>query len=296
MQTQPAAVPPRRLKLRSTAVLLLAPLLASAAVSFGQTSAPVDATALVRRAVQHRLDAAKNHHPVRYVLRRIDERRDTTKEIVETRDGVVARLIAINGKPLSADADGAELQRLDYLAQHPEIQERRRKNEQKDSDRITHLLSELPDAFLYRLEGIVPCPSGQCYHLSFTPNPHFTPPDLESGIFRGISGQVWIDQPQERLTRLEANFVTDVDFGFGILGKLNKGGKAILEQTDVGGGDWELTGLNIHVTGKALMVRSFHFQTNEQTSHFAPVPRGLHYRDAIQLLKQVDPSQTPYTP
>src|ERR1035441_4587500 len=56
MQTQPAAVPPRRLKLRSTAVLLLAPLLASAAVSFGQTSAPVDATALVRRAVQHRLD------------------------------------------------------------------------------------------------------------------------------------------------------------------------------------------------------------------------------------------------
>lgn len=233
---------------------------------------------------------------MQYLLRSVNERHDTTKLIIETKDGDVARLVAINGKPVGGDDDRAELARLDNLAQHPELQEHRRSSEQKDQDRVDHLMSELPAAFLYKLEGMVPCTAGQCYKLSYTPNPQFQPPDTESRIFRGIAGEVWIEQTHERLTRLEANFLSDVDFGFGILGKLNKGGKAVLEQTDVGGGDWELTGLNIHVSGKALMVKSFNFQTNEQTSHFSSVAPGLNYRDAINLLKKYDPADTPYTP
>ena len=299
MHLQHTAPQPPCRKVRCRTVLFLALLpFVLAAVSFSQTvpTVSLDATALVRRAVQHRLDSAKNHHPVRYLLRRIDERHDTTKAIVETTDGNVARLVAINGKPLSADADKVELQRLDYLAQHPELQDHRRKSEQKDADRVTHLLSLLPDAFLYHFEDMVPCPSGRCYRLSFAPNPHFIPPDLEANIFHGIAGEVWVDQSQERLTRLEARFISDVDFGFGILGKLNKGGTVLLEQADVGGGDWELTGMNIHVTGKALMVKSFNYQVAQELNHFSPVAPGLKYREAIQLLKQVDPSQTPYTP
>jgi len=247
--------------------------------------APSDATALVRRAVQHRLDAGRSHRPVRYLLRRMDERRDTTKEIIETRDGNVARLVAIDGKPLSAAADRAELDRLNTLAEHPELQEHRHKSEQKDSERVDHLLALLPDAFVYRLEGMAPCASGQCYRLSFTPNPRFTPPDIEANIFRGIAGEVWIDQAQERLARLDAHFISDVEFGFGILGKLNKGGTALLEQTDVGGHDWELTGLKLHMTGKALMVKSLSFQVTEEASHFSQVPPSMSYREAIQLLK-----------
>jgi len=250
---------------------------------------PVDATALVRRAVQHRLDAGKSHRPVRYLVHRTDERHDTTKEIIETVDGGVARLVAIDGKPLSAEADRAELDRLDTLANHPELQEHRHKSEQKDAERVDRLLALLPDAFLYRLEGTAPCAAGQCYRLSFAPNPHFTPPNLEADLLRGVAGEVWIDTRQERLTRLEGHFIAEVEFGFGILGKLNKGGTVLLEQTDVGGQDWELTRLTLHVTGKALMVKPLSFQINEEASGFSPVQPGLRYRDAIQLLKQYAP-------
>jgi hypothetical protein len=259
-------------------------------------SAPLDATALVRRAVQHRLDSAKSHEPLEYMLRKSDERHDTTKLIIETKDGDVARLVAVNGKPISADVDKAELDRLDNLVAHPELQERRRKSEQKDTDRITHLLGLLPDAFLYRIEGSIPCSAGECYRLSFTPNPHFDPPDMEANIFRGIAGEVWIDKTQERLTRLDAHFISAVDFGFGILGKVNKGGTALLEQKDIGGHDWELTSLKIHVDGKALLVKSFSVQSDQEASHFSPVAPGLGYRDAIQLLKKYDAGTTSYTP
>ena len=79
------------------------------------------------------------------------------------------------------------------------------------------------------------------------------------------------------------------EFGFGIIGKLNKGGSVLLEQTDIGGHDWELTRLTLHVTGKALMVKPLSFQIDEEANHFAPVSPGLRYRDAIQLLKQSTP-------
>lgn len=289
-------VPLRIASRLATAVVLGILLFGSARHSPAQAAAAIDPTALVRRAVQHRLDAARNHRPAQYLLRRVDERHDTTKLIVETANGDVARLVAVNGKPLSPDADKAELDRLDTLVDHPEMQERRRKSEQKDADRVTHLLSLLPDGFLYKFENMVPCSSGQCYRLSFTPNPRFMPPDLESNIFHGIAGELWVDQAQERLVRLDAKFIADVDFGFGLIGRLNKGGTVLLEQSNVGDNDWELTGLKIHVNGKALLVRSFNYQVSEETTHFSPVAAGLHYRDAIALLKKYDASQTPYTP
>ncbi len=276
---------------------ILFTLLATAPAAFAQSSLPpLDATALVRRAVQHRLDATKNHRPLQYLLRRVDEHRDSTKAIVETQDGDVARLVAINNKPLGTDTDKAELDRLNTLAQHPELQEKRRRSEQKDADRVTHLLGLLPDAFLYKLEGTISCGAGRCYRLSFTPNPRFTPPDLESGIFRGIAGEVWVDQAQERLTRLDAHFITEADVGFGILGRLNKGGTILLEQTNLGDNDWELHRLKIHVTGKILMVRSFSYQVDEEGGRFTPVALNLRYRDAIDLLKKLDPQTSTYTP
>jgi hypothetical protein len=107
----------------------------------------------------------------------------------------------------------------------------------------------LPAAKLYRFEGMVPCGAGQYYRLSFAPNPHFVPPDIEANLLRGFAGEVWIDQAQERLTRLDAHLVADVDLGFGILGRVDRGGTVELRQTDVGGHEWELTELELNMTG-----------------------------------------------
>ncbi len=248
-------------------------------------TAPVDPTALVRRATQNRLDAERTHRPLRYLLRKSGGERDTTKDIVETSEGDVARLVAINGQPLSAEANQAELERLNTLANHPEIQEHRHQREQKDAARVTRLMRLLPDAFVYRFEGMEDCAAGPCYRLSFTPNPQFTPPDLEASIFRGMAGEVWIDQAQERLTRLDAHLIGNVDFGWGILGKLDKGGTVLLEQSDIGGHDWELTTLKVDLKGKAVMVKTLNIQITEQATHFSPVAPGVDYREAIRVLQ-----------
>jgi hypothetical protein len=274
----------------STHTLILGPILlvlAPAAISSASTQqpGPVDPTALVRRAIQHRTDASRNHRPLRYLLRKTDGLHDTTKDIIETKDGDVARLVALGDQPLSAQANQAEMNRLNTLAGHPEIQEHRRQREQKDTDRVNRLMQLLPDAFQYRFEGMVPCSAGQCYRLSFSPNPNFDPPDVEASVLRGMAGVVWIDQAQERLTRLNAHLISNVDFGWGIIGRLDRGGTIQIEQTDIGNRDWEVTRLSLDMKGKALMVKSLSFQLSEQATHFSEAPEGVDYRKAIQLLE-----------
>ena len=61
---------------------VLALAFAPVSTALSQSLAAMDATALVRRAVQNRLDAEKNHRLMRYVLHRTDEHHDTTKEIL----------------------------------------------------------------------------------------------------------------------------------------------------------------------------------------------------------------------
>ena len=116
---------------------------------------------------------------------------------------------------------------------------------------------------------------------------------MEANIFRGLAGEVWIDQAQERLTRLDAHVIANVDFGWGILGKLDKGGTIQLEQSDIGNHDWELTSMKLNLKGKALMVKSLNIQLTEQASHFSLVPPGVDYRKAIQLLKNSGASIAP---
>jgi hypothetical protein len=101
-----------------------------------------------------------------------------------------------------------------------------------------------------------------------------------------MAGELWIDQEQARMVRLDAHLIADVDFGWGVLGRLYKGGSILVEQADVGLHHWETTHMQLNLTGKALMFKSLSFKTQEDESNFHPVPKNIGYRDAIRMLEQ----------
>lgn len=254
----------------------------------------VNPVALVRRAVQLRLDEEKSHRPVRYVLRKTDGDHETTKAIIETKEGDVARLIAINGKPLTAEQEQAEMNRLDALAAHPEMQQRRHRTEQKDAARIDQLVGMLPDSEVYKLEGMVRCGARECYRLSFAPNPDFAPPGIEAEVLEGFVGEVWIEETQQRLVRLDAHLMKEVSVGFGILGRLDQGGTMELQQEFAESAqEWQPTVLKMNLKGKALMLKTVKIRIDELASDFGPVSPELGYREAIAMLKQMSPDSTP---
>jgi hypothetical protein len=246
---------------------------------------PEDPVALVRAASWNELHGTNSPHPVRFRLRKQDENGSTTKEIVETKDGDIARLIAVNDQPLTPERAQAERTRLDNLLAHPELQIHRQKKEKEDSNRENEMVRLLPDAFLYTYRGIVNTPNGPAWRLTFEPNEKFIPPDRQAELYHGMAGELWIDCAQKRMARLDAHLIADVNFGWGMIGRLYKGGTILVIQKDVGDNHWETTHLNLNLTGKILMIKSLVIQSTEDGSDYRPVSTTLTYKDAIHLLE-----------
>jgi hypothetical protein len=275
--------------------LAIVPLLALGALFPPRAIAKEDLAnaELVKRALAAELDAAQDtQHPMRYHLRKASPRLTTTKEIVETKDGAVARLVAINDQPLSQADDIKEQTRLNDLLVDPGKQRHRKQAEQDDINRVLKVIRALPTAFLYQYAGpaVGPAgrpgesPSGRIEKFSFKPNPSFNPPDLETQALTQMTGELWIDPDQGRAVRLEGHLQQDVDFGWGILGRLNKGGWIVLEQAEVQPRQWRIVHFQMVMTGR-LVFRSKSFDTTEDQTDFASLPVGLTYAQAIQLLR-----------
>ncbi len=246
--------------------------------------APPDIAKLVRDASWNELHASNGHVTYKYRQHSVDDGKSTVKEIVETRDGDVSRLLKKGSAPLSAEANSKELARLDNLLADPSIQEKKHKKSQDESGRQNEMLELLPSAFNYTYLGMTQGPNGPCYRLAFTPNPSFDPPDQEGKVYHGMAGELWIDQAQQRLVRFDAHLVSDVDFGWGIAGKLYKGGTILVEQKDVGDSHWETTRLDLHLDGKILLIKSLTIHSTEKDSDFSRVPDD-GYKAAVEMLK-----------
>jgi hypothetical protein len=248
----------------------------------------------VRRALAAELANVQDPlHPMRYRLRKSSPRLSTTKQILETKDGAIARLIAINDKPLSAADEQKEQDRLSALLSDPSQQSHRKQAQGEDTKRVLKVLRALPNAFLYEYAGEGQGPQGKVEKFAFTPNPGFEPPDLESHALTEMIGEIWIDAAQSRVVRLEGRLRQDVDFGWGILGRLDKGGWIVIEQANVDDHQWRVVHFQMVMSGRVLF-KARSFDTVEDESGFAPLPVGLRYAEAIRMIRssslQVEPS------
>jgi hypothetical protein len=246
---------------------------------------PAEGRAMVDAALANELKAAQDaSHPMRYELRKTSPRLTTTKEIFETKDGLVARLTAINDKPLSEADEANEEARLNELLGDPGRQRHRKQAEDADAGRALMVLRELPNAFKYQYAGSSGSPAGVVQKFAFRPNPDFSPPNLETQILTEMAGEIWIDPVHLRVVRLEGQLQQDVDFGWGVLGRLNKGGWITIDQADVGDGLWRIVHFQMQMSGRVIFKTRV-FDTSEDETHFAAVPQGLGYQKAIETLR-----------
>lgn len=263
--------------------LLLLGLMASGSAPAKEEAADLEP---VKRALAIELKSAQDtQHPMRFRLRKSSPRLSTTKDIFETKDGAVARLVAINDHPLNAGDEQKEQARLNGLLADPGKQRHRKQAEVEDTERVLKVMRALPAAFHYQYIGSAVGPTGKIDKFSFRPNGDFDPPDLETEALTAMTGELWIDAAQGRVTRLEGHLQDDVNFGWGVLGRLDKGGWILIEQADVGNHAWRIVHFQMVMNGRVLF-RTRNFDTEEVESNFALVPLGTTYVQAIQMLRE----------
>jgi len=217
----------------------------------------------------------------------VDTRSDTTRLVIESKQGAVARLIERNGKPITAAEDTAERARLQDAIDHPDdFYKHHRKDAQQRHDAV-QTVQLIPKALLFsyapgqpqRIEA-----KATEVVLDFQPNLDFHPPTMLAEVLTGLQGRVWIDAATQQVTRIEGHVLKPVNFGFGMLAKLYPGGTLTLEQTPVGGGHWIYSDLEEHLTVRALMVKTLPENMHIGSSEIQLLPTLLSYQDAIRAL------------
>jgi hypothetical protein len=248
----------------------------------------IPAQELVRRAIQNEEKGSNEKIRYMYRLRTESPKGSKTQQLVETSEGVVGRLIAVNDKPPSPAERAQDDQKLETLVKDPQARAKKQKQQKDDEARVTRMVGSLPDAFVYEYDGTTATPNGEAIRLRFKPNPNWDPPDRERQVFQGMNGIMLIDPHQERLVKMEATLFRDVNFGWGFFGHLDKGGQFIVEQSRIGGDRWETTDMRLRFTGKILLFKNLNIQEHESASDYRPVPYDLTFAQGVDLLKKQD--------
>ena len=244
---------------------------------------PKDATQYVRETLKYQMAAdAADHTHWRYRIHREDDKGAQDRDVIDTKDGQLARTLLINGQPLTAEQRAADEARMKKLVEDAGERAKRDKRAKDDEDKGMEMLKAIPDAFIFKYEG---AENGQV-RLSFFPNPHYNAPTRELQVFRSLSGTMWIDRAARRFSRLDGTLFEDVNFGWGLLGRLNKGGTFSVTQSRVGDDHWEIVSLDVRMSGRAVIFKTINVKQKQRFTNFRRVSDKLTISEAYQLLEQ----------
>jgi hypothetical protein len=265
----------------STSIALLSCLLLTGFC--GKSAAEkLSAQELVKQVVYNELQANQNDH-THWMYRDSDTlpAKSTVKLVVETPEGTVSKVILLNGHPLTPQEQAQDDTRMESILTDPSVLAKQRKSGAHDDQQAVSLMKMLPNGFIWSYAG----ESADKITLNFGPNPAFQPPTYASRVFAGMAGEMVVDAAQKRVIVLSGKLIQTVEFGWGIFGKMNKGGTFRVIRSQVAPGIWEITETHVHIQGHMLIFKRINEQEDEITSDYKKTPSSMTLREAIEKLK-----------
>jgi hypothetical protein len=234
---------------------LLPVLLAVAGVLHGQArqqEVSNDPREIVRKSVE--LDQAdwarmKDYTWIaRETDRSLDSRAQVKSEKTDEWETVILygephhRMLERDGKPLSADDQRKEQQKLDQAVaklgrETPEQRARREAKYEKEREKDREFLREVPDLFDFRMLGSEKIDGHDVWVISATPKPGYRPKHGDAKPLLKVQAKMWIDKAEYQWVRLEGETTATISFGL-FIARLNPGAKLVFEQTRVNDELW----------------------------------------------------------
>ncbi len=236
---------------------------------------------------EQRIIADDGSFPLRYRMRKVDAKSDITRDIIETRQGTVARLVQRDGQPLTAEQDKDERSRLTGLLDSPSDFIKHHKRDNAARNYSIQLVQQMPEAMTYTFapgQPQRPNFAGPQVVLDFLPNPQYKPPSLVCQVLTGLQGRIWIDRASKQILRVEGSVIRPVDIGWGMLARVYPGGTVELEQANAGGDRWTFAHLRENVTIREMMVKTVQQHTVMDAADFQLLPAPVDYQHAIRML------------
>jgi hypothetical protein len=166
------------------------------------------------------------------------------------------RLIAVNGKPLSAAAQNEERQKESRERERrshesPSERKRRVSEYQKELNHDHLLMTEMTRAFTFTLAGEEQWNGHPVYVLDAIPRRDYKPPVRDARVLTGMKGRMWIEKTGYHWAKVEAEVMRPVTFGY-FIAKVEPGTHFVLEQSPVSPQIWQPQRFGMSVASKVL--------------------------------------------
>ena len=219
---------------------------------------------------------------------RITGSQDIVREQIETGQGPIYRVLEDHNRPLDAEQREKEEQRLQDLVTHPGAMTTVEQDHLKDEARMERVIKMLPDAFLYEYDGPA---EGDDVRLTYRPNPAYVPATWEDRVVHALSGALVVNQRQKRMVSMKGTMLYRVDFGYGLLGYIDKGGIFEVRREQVSEARWKTSLVDVHIQGRVFLLHTVSKDQREERSNFRPVPHDISLAAAKQRLDKVAGTQ-----
>jgi len=228
---------------------VLAALLAGACASAGLAQ---DARQIVAKSVDLDQSNWQRMKDYTWIARQTDRLLDSSGQVksqkIEQWETVVVygephrRMLERNGKPLSAEEQGKEQQKLDQAVakrehETPAQRARRETDFEHEREKAREFLREVPDLFDFKLLGDEKIDGHDVWVISATPKPGARPKRADAKPLLKVQAKVWIDKAEYQWVRLEAETTATISFGL-FIARLSPGAKLVFEQTRVNDDVW----------------------------------------------------------
>jgi len=236
--------------------------------------------AIVRRCAQNLLKQIRSPTPIRFQERIEAPWGSEIRDVIFTKEGRVDRLIAAGDRPLTAAQQKKEVDRLKALLQRSASQVVTPAQDAETQRRLK-LVAAIPAAFSYQMSGTQ---ESGTLEFKFLPAEYFNPGNRETRVYKGMRGVVQIDPRHDQLLRVDGEIFRNVSFGWGILGRLHKGGHFRIEQREVLPNVWEITDMDFDFTYTVFFFSQSHYIRKTSNTAYTRIDPDTRRAEAIEML------------
>ena len=230
----------------------------ASAPGLGQSNVPPPALSndqirdLIRHAAGKDLENDKKQRNYTYVQREEERKRNgkgavqstetRTYDVMMLYGEQVRRLVSRDDKPLSekdAAKEEEKLQKIIDKRKHESEDDRRKRleKEEKQQEDGRKFVSEVADAYDFRLVSIEPINRRDAYVIDADPRPGFQAKLKDAKMLPNFRFRVWIDKAESQWVKVDIQCIQTASFGW-ILARIHKGSNIVVELTRVNEDVW----------------------------------------------------------
>ncbi len=195
-------------------------------------------------------------------------------------DGVaVQRLMAHNDRPLSAEEDRRESERVWRL-----VNERKRETERQKSKRLAEVDQqlakelafnrELLTAFDFKLSGEEQIDGRAAWRIDATPRAGYQPKEMRAQMLPHFKGTVWVDEREYLWLRVNAEAIDAVTVGFFLL-RLEPGARVAFSQVRLDDGVCLPRSSSIKAQMRVGLLKKINLDQNTVFTNHRKLPPGV---------------------